>query len=54
MNKLGFGLMRLPLPDPDDYSSVDIEAVKPLVDAFMAKGFTYYDTAAPYHGATAK
>ncbi len=50
MKKLGFGLMRLPLTDPDDYSSVDVEAVKPLVDAFMAKGFTYFDTAAPYHG----
>ena len=50
MKKLGFGLMRLPQTNPDDYSSVDIEAVKPLVDEFLEKGFTYFDTAAPYHG----
>lgn len=50
MKKLGFGLMRLPLTNPDDYSSVDIEAVKPMVDTFLSKGFTYFDTAAPYHG----
>ena len=50
MKKLGFGLMRLPLTTPDDHTSVDIEAVKPLVDEFLAKGFTYFDTAAPYHG----
>lgn len=49
MKKLGFCLMRLPLTDPDDYSSVDIEAVKLLVDEFMSKGFTYFDTAASYH-----
>jgi predicted aldo/keto reductase-like oxidoreductase len=49
MKKLGFGLMRLPQTDPDDYSSVDIEAVKKMADDFMANGFTYFDTAAPYH-----
>ncbi len=49
MKKLGFGLMRLPQTPPDDYSSVDMEAVKKMADAFMANGFTYFDTAAPYH-----
>ncbi|HIS46054.1 MAG TPA: aldo/keto reductase [Candidatus Scybalocola faecigallinarum] len=50
MKKLGFGLMRLPQLDPDDYSSVDVEAVKRMADTFLKKGFTYFDTAAPYHG----
>lgn len=49
MKKLGFGLMRLPKMDNDDPSSVDLEAVKVMADAFLAKGFTYFDTAAPYH-----
>lgn len=49
MKKMGFGLMRLPLLNPDDYRSVNIEAVKPMADAFLAKGFTYFDTSAPYH-----
>lgn len=49
MKKLGFGLMRLPQLDKDDYGSVDIERVKKMADAFMENGFTYFDTAAPYH-----
>ncbi len=49
MKKLGFGLMRLPQLDGDDYGSVDIETVKKMADAFMENGFTYFDTAAPYH-----
>lgn len=49
MKKLGFGLMRLPLLDPDDNTAVDIETVKKMADAFMGNGFTYFDTAAPYH-----
>ena len=43
--KLGFGLMRLPLTDPDDESSIDIELMKQMVDTFLARGFTYFDTA---------
>lgn len=46
---MGFGLMRLPLLDKNDYSSVDVERVKKMVDQFMENGFTYFDTAAPYH-----
>ncbi len=49
MKKLGFGLMRLPLLDPDDEKSIDIETVKKMADAFLAAGFTYFDTAAGYH-----
>ena len=49
MKKLGFGLMRLPLLDKDDYSSVDIERFKNMADTFLANGFTYFDTAYPYH-----
>ena len=48
--KLGFGLMRLPLLDPDDDASVDVEQVKEMVDLFMSKGFTYFDTAIMYNG----
>lgn len=46
--RLGFGLMRLPLTDPNDESKIDIEALKEMVDVFMARGFTYFDTAIMY------
>jgi len=48
--KLGFGCMRLPLLDKDDQTSVDLEAFSGLVDAFLERGFTYFDTAYTYHG----
>ena len=44
--KLGFGLMRL--PRTEDGSTVDIEQVKQMVDAFLAAGCTYFDTARAY------
>jgi len=47
--KLGFGLMRLPLLDPKDDTSIDIEQVKEMVDTFLERGFTYFDTAWMYH-----
>ncbi|MBR4807828.1 MAG: aldo/keto reductase, partial [Lachnospiraceae bacterium] len=47
--KLGFGLMRLPLTDPSDDASVDVEQVCKMVDTFLEKGFTYFDTAWMYH-----
>jgi predicted aldo/keto reductase-like oxidoreductase len=50
MKKLGFGLMRLPLVNPDDQSSIDIEKFKAMADRFIERGFTYFDTAYPYHG----
>ena len=46
MKKFGFGLMRLPLLDQADTKSVDIETVKKMADAFLAAGFSYFDTAA--------
>ncbi|NLI92584.1 MAG: aldo/keto reductase [Peptococcaceae bacterium] len=48
--KLGFGCMRLPLLDKDDQTSFDTETFNKLVDTFLEKGFTYFDTAYVYHG----
>lgn len=50
MKKLGFGFMRLPTTDPQDRSAVDYEKVKELVDAYMERGFCYFDTAFKYCG----
>lgn len=46
--KLGFGLMRLPSLDPNDPGKIDIEQVKKMVDTFIERGFTYFDTAWMY------
>ena len=48
--KLGFGLMRLPLLDANDDGSVDLETLKQMVDCFLDRGFTYFDTAWMYCG----
>ena len=50
VKKLGFGLMRLPLTDPNDDGSIDIELLKQMVDSFLEQGFTYFDTAWMYCG----
>ena len=47
--KLGFGLMRLPLVDQNEAADVDIEEMSKMVDTFLERGFTYFDTAYPYH-----
>lgn len=47
--KLGFGCMRLPLLDPADQASFDKEQIKRMVDTFIERGFTYFDTAWMYH-----
>ena len=53
--KLGFGCMRLPLTDPADQQSIDLEQFKQMVDAFIEGGGTYFDTAFVYHeGASEK
>ena len=44
--KLGFGLMRLPRKDGE----IDVETVARMADDFLAKGFTYFDTAYVYGG----
>lgn len=46
--KLGFGLMRLPLMDPNDGGSIDMAQLKDMVDKFLERGFTYFDTAWMY------
>jgi predicted aldo/keto reductase-like oxidoreductase len=49
MKKLGFGFMRLPQTDANDWTSIDIEQVKKMVGLYLAKGFRYFDTAYVYH-----
>ncbi len=44
IKKLGFGLMRLPMIGDD----VDMEQTKKMVDLFLSRGFTYFDTAYGY------
>ncbi len=48
--KLGFGVMRLPLTDPSDTTKIDQEAFRRMADRFISEGFSYFDTATPYHG----
>jgi len=47
--KLGFGCMRLPLLDASDPIKIDLPQVEKMVDLFLEQGFTYFDTAHPYH-----
>lgn len=47
--KLGFGFMRLPITDKQDQSSIDFEQLNKMVDTFLERGFTYFDTAYMYH-----
>lgn len=49
MKKLGFGLMRLPITEEGNPKSINQERVNKMVDYFLEKGFTYFDTAYPYH-----
>ena len=44
--RLGFGCMRL----PTNGEEIDIAKFSEMVDAFMAAGFNYFDTAHGYHG----
>lgn len=44
--KLGFGTLRLPMKG----DQVDTETFSRMVDAFLAQGFTYFDTAHGYLG----
>ncbi len=47
--KLGFGLMRLPLTDPQEPTAIDLAQTEQMVDLFIDRGFTYFDTAWMYH-----
>ena len=49
MKKLGFGTMRLPLYNFEDKTSINQELFNQMVDYFLESGFTYFDTAYPYH-----
>lgn len=49
-NKLGFGFMRLPLKNPEDQTSIDYDTLNKMVDTFLERGFTYFDTAWMYMG----
>ena len=50
MKRLGFGLMRLPLTDKNDPASIDMPLLERMTDAFIERGFTYFDTAWMYCG----
>lgn len=52
--KLRFGCMRLPLTDPNDQTSIDLDQFKAMVDTFMEAGGTYFDTAYVYHEGTSE
>lgn len=46
--KLGLGCMRLPVLD-GDIEKIDEVYFCRMIDSFMEQGFTYFDTAYPYH-----
>ena len=48
IKKLGFGLMRLPQKS-DNATDIDMEQFKQMVDLFLERGFTYFDTSYVYH-----
>ena len=50
LSALGFGLMRLPSLDRVKSPNVDMEQLKKMVDLFISRGFTYFDTAWMYCG----
>ena len=49
MKKMGFGLMRLPQTDKDKPETINQEQVNKMTELFLEKGYTYFDTAYPYH-----
>lgn len=49
IKKLGFGTMRLPLMDETNQKSIDMKHFELMIDTFLEKGFTYFDTAYMYH-----
>ncbi|MDR2712360.1 MAG: aldo/keto reductase [Clostridiales bacterium] len=49
IKKLGFGFMRLPVINQNPNSEIDIEQVKKMVDLYLKRGFSYFDTAFVYN-----
>jgi predicted aldo/keto reductase-like oxidoreductase len=49
IKELGFGLMRLPVIPGGEQKDIDFEQVQKMVDLFMERGFSYFDTAYLYH-----
>ena len=47
--KLGFGLMRLPTIPGGGQKDIDFDKVQEMIDLYMSRGFTYFDTAYVYH-----
>ena len=47
--KLGFGFMRLPVKSQNDLTDIDMDTLNKMVDIFLERGFTYFDTAYMYH-----
>ena len=47
--QLGFGVMRLPITDPANHGSIDMPTFERMVDLFIDRGFSYFDTAWIYH-----
>ncbi len=41
--------MRLPLKDQNDETSINMDELNQMVDIFLERGFTYFDTAYMYH-----
>ncbi len=41
--------MRLPIKDENDVTTIDMEHLNKMVDTFLERGFTYFDTAYVYH-----
>ena len=49
MKNLALGMMRLPVLDENDFSSIDYEQVNKMVDLCMENGISHFDTGYPYH-----
>lgn len=48
-SRLGFGCMRLPLDNPEKQGEINLEKFNEMVDAYLASGFNYFDTAYMYN-----
>lgn len=46
--------MRLPLLEAENFAAVDLAQVERMVDTFLERGFTYFDTAYMYHDFTSE